>query len=505
MFRINSESLSLWQIFKRVQAIADREVELYVAGTSPLLENLLAFKILERESNRIGKSIFFNFEDPNYVFLLEFLPNKFSLKENFLATKEPKSENVGSVDPSQKEPSLRPLGLQSQIFSRFGTVKTRIWILISLLALAFFCVLGVYFVPQSRVVLTVESEPLVKSIEIVAKGNSALVSLTPPTIPAFEISSISQKSESSPSSGKKEVGEKASGSVTIFNKTTVAVSFSSGTVISKGRTDGEDLRFLTKTATSIPARVADSTVTSGYLPGTVTIDVIAEEIGDEYNLPGTTTFTVGGKSTNDFIAESTSNFSGGSKKQVVVVTAEDQKNLLEVLSESLKQTIRDDISRKLVSGQMTDEKSIKYEVVSKSFDKAVGDEFERFSLTLEVKGTVLAFNQGELKSLVATLLKNYVPDGYELFGSEQEAEVFETRPESNNLIISVKGKGFIVPQINQDQIKAKILGRSRTYVTTYLSDLPNVSSYQIENFPNLGSLSFMPLRSEALKVEVERK
>ena len=98
-----------------------------------------------------------------------------------------------------------------------------------------------------------------------------------------------------------------------------------------------------------------------------------------------------------------------------------------------------------------------------------------------------------------------MPDGYELFGSEQEAEVFETRPESNNLIISVKGKGFIVPQINQDQIKAKILGRSRTYVTTYLSDLPNVSSYQIENFPNLGSLSFMPLRSEALKVEVERK
>ena len=84
------------------------------------------------------------------------------------------------------------------------------------------------------------------------------------------------------------------------------------------------------------------------------------------------------------------------------------------------------------------------------------------------------------------------------------AEVILTKTEGSLLKITTKGKGFIVPQLNHDQIRAKVLGRTLTQATSILSGLPNISSYRIEHFPNLGSLSFMPLRPEALKLEVEK-
>jgi hypothetical protein len=268
---------------------------------------------------------------------------------------------------------------------------------------------------------------------------------------------------------------------------------------------GNDLRFLFKDSVTVPARVSNLLTVSGYDPGTVSVDIVAENFGDEYNLASGDTFPVGSRSTNDFIAQNSSNFVGGTKRQAVTVATADQKSLLDSLTASLKDGLKTELLAKLVSGQNIDENSVIYKIINKSFDHGVGEEAQQLSLTLEMESSVMAFSRDELKNAVYGKLLTYVPDGYKLFDKGQDVEVIEAKASGNILKISARGKGFIVPNVDGENVKRKLIGKDIKYAENYLSELSNVSSYKIENPVNIGPFSFLPFRPDNLKVEVVRR
>lgn len=512
MLRTSSENLSLWQIVKKLKGIEDREVELVFNQMSPLLENLLAFKIIEAEAGLLGKSLRFIFEDVNFSYLNQALAKKpagIDLHPSpFREEKEAGQLSLAAVDSSvvsQDDGRKKDVPAWRSILKIPGRWTQRLiyifWIGLFLLGFG----LAAYYLPRAKVSLTVESEPLVKTLELTASTSAQAVSKEQNTIPALEIFTSARRSESSPSSGRKDVGEKAVGVVNIYNKTLSPLTLPAGSLVTKGTIAGDDLRFLTKSSITVPARTPQADSPSGYIPGKGSVEIAAEKIGDGHNLPAKTIFLVAGKSTAEIIAENDDNLSGGSRREVLVVTDEDQKKLFERLSGLIKEDLRQTLLGKLVGGQIIDENSVSFEVLSKSYDKSPSEEAENLSLILEMKAKVLTVSESDLKSLVSGKLSDFVPEGYELFGDEKTVELVEAKLSGGVLNITAKGKGFIIPKIDQEGIRNRLQGKTLDEARNYLGGLTNVSSFKIEQFPNLGRLSFLPFRADSLTVETVRK
>lgn len=492
MQRVSSESLSLWAILQKIKSLEDREVEVVFSAVSPLLENLLGLKVLKEAVERTGKKLTFLFEDRNFAYLSPFF-NEAAIK----------GATAVEVSPAVEEKSLakdrfRFPGINLKFNRRFLLLLVPIFLVVA-------SILSLYYLATAKVVVYLDSEPLAKNLEVLAQPGQKNPAPEPPTIPASEISLSLTKSESSPSSGQKKIGEKATGKVTIYNKTTLAVNFPAGAILTKARINGDDLRFLTKAAVTVPARTDEAKAVSGYLPGTVEVDVGAESFGSDYNLPANSDFTLVAKPTSDFVAQNLGDFSGGSERQITVVTGEDQRKLLEATSLSLKDELKKSILTKVVSGQVADEASVSFDLVSKTFDKGVGEETDRLTLNLEIRAKALAFWQSDLKSLTASLLTSFVPEGYELFGSDQEIEIIKTEVSGTHLKILTRAKGFIVPKIDPDEIKRKILGKDVAFVSAYLNSLSKISSHSLQRTPDFSFFPFLPFRAKNLKIEIIRK
>jgi hypothetical protein len=500
-------------LVKKIKNIEDTDVELVVSESCPLLENLLAFKLLIDAAESLGKKLSLQFEDKNFAYLSEALnqlatPTQESVAASAVPVLSVSSSGVASSNILPEKGSLKlTIKLPSFKFNFRPKISLAIPFLVSVsfLVLVLILALYVYFVPKSAVSLTVDSEPLIRAIDVTASATASAGVADGVVIPALEISATSKRSESTASSGKKDVGEKAAGNITIYNKTAGSVSFPAGTLITYARVSGNDLKFLFNGNVTVSARTPNPLMVSGYDPGTGTAEVTAESFGDEYNLASGNTFLVGTRSTNDFVAQNSSNFTGGTKRQVVIVTAADQKNLLDNLVSSIKGELKADLLAKLVSGQVVDENSVVYKTTSKSFDHGVSEEAQQLSLTLEMSASVVAFSQDELRNVVYGKLLTYIPDGYKLFGKGYDVEIIEAKAYGRVLKISARGKGFIVPNVDTEDVKRKLVGKGTRYAENYLGGLSNISSHRIESPIKVGPFSFLPFRPDNLKVEVVRR
>lgn len=515
MVRINSDTAGLWVLVKKLRSLEENEVELLVTENCPLLENLLSFELLKSQAESLGKKLIFKFEDRNFSYLNEVLNPRPAPLSNPESPRPVLESPAPVINPSAILPEKPSRGVKLQLPNlsfRFNFKPRLFWvvpalILVFLLALGGLTLAYFYTIPQSRIALTVDSEPLVRAIDVTASATASAGLSDSVVIPALEILAVAKKSESTPSSGRKDVGDKATGSVTIYNKTGSSVSLPSGTILTsnRGQVLGVVLKFVTNAAVTVPARVANPLSVSGYDPGTVNADVTAQTFGDEYNLASGDTFPVAGHETTDLIAQNTSNFSGGTRRQAVVVVAADQKNLLDSLTAKLKDELKSTLLSKLVSGQNIDESSVTYKVNSKSFDHGVGEEASQLSLALEMEASSMAFSRDELNNAVYGKLLTFVPDGYQLFGKEQGVEVLEAKASGKILKISTRGKGFIVPKVSEEDVKRQIAGKSLKEAKEFLSSLAGVSSYKIENPVSFGPFSFLPFKPQNLKVEVVRR
>lgn len=504
MFRVSSENLNLWQLVNKLKKIEDGQVELILSQNSPLLENLLAFKIIKQVFLDLKKEITFSFEDKNFSYLDSALNPAAKIGLSVLKQEKTTQSPVDLEENSSAESTPGRKFPWTAIKFRFNLKYSLLLPLILLLIFG-----GIssyyYYVPKTQVSLVVDSESLARAFEVTASASSSSVLASGVIIPAIEISAAEKKNEATASSGKKDLGDKALGTVTVYNKTGTALNLPTGTILSKARVDGDDLRFLTKATATIPARTVNNLTVSGYDPGTVTVDVAAESFGEDYNLPAGSTFNVGNKLTNEFIADNAAPFSGGTKRQATVVVLSDQKNLLESLTKKLKDELKSTLLAKLISGQNVDENSIVYEVESKNFDHNVGEEVANLGLTLEIKASAVAFSQSDLKAAVYNKLLSYIPDDYQLFGDSQDVEIIETKFQGKVLKILARGKGFIVPKIDVEEVKRKLLGKSLAFGEDYLKSLPNLSSFKIANPLKIGPFSFLPFRPNSLSVEVARR
>ncbi len=357
---------------------------------------------------------------------------------------------------------------------------------------AFLLLLVIYylFFLKANVVLSVTPKVEQKSLDITFSVVSS--DFKSNTVKADFVSVSEDGASTTITTGKKETGDKAKGTVTIFNNSNITITYPAQTTI----TSSNKLDFLTDSKVTVASSSGD--VFSGTKPGTANANLNASTFGTEYNLPSGTKFTVG---TNASVAAKNDNpFSGGTKKEIQVVSKDDVAKLQNDLIKSLEEKAKTDIKGKLTSSKDLLPNFIDESIDKKSLDKNVDEEAKSANLTGTVSFQSLSYDKDEFLNFIKTLFP-----ANESINKDNIELSFENLKKVNESTVTAKMnvKVKIIPKIDTQALSKKISGQSFIKAKNNLSGTSQVSNVTIKFSPNLGFLpNILPRISRNIKITI---
>ncbi len=357
-------------------------------------------------------------------------------------------------------------------------------------------ILGAYlFLPKASVKIFVEPKILEKDTQVTADPNQKEVNEDGKIIPGQVVETEVSGSAKGTATGKKQVGDPAKGTVKIINNSDQAQSFSRGTTI----TSSGGVKFTMDVGVNIASTSALSTSKS-----TANVTVTATAVGADGNLASGTQFTVSSSSQVAIISEG--NFSGGTSKEVTVVSSDDQNKLLASLSSDLRRSAQQKLQEKLPDKKVLEE-ALNETNVKKSFSKNVNDQASEFSLNLTVKYKGTAFEDKDLKQIVSKLIDTQVPEGFKLKLEDTETQADVSKLEKDGkLLFLARFKAKLMPEIEPDKVKDQIKGKSAIEAINIIKGMENVLGAEIKVSPSLPPiLQRLPFLSQNIDIEVGLK
>ncbi|MDO8515321.1 MAG: baseplate J/gp47 family protein [bacterium] len=346
------------------------------------------------------------------------------------------------------------------------------------------------YVIKNQVVLTVVPKIIddQREITIVTSGE---IGETDPKILATKIDVEETGTKRGVATGKKIVGDKAKGAITIYG-TTMGRTFPAGTtIISNG------LKFVMDDAVTIASG-------SAYPPATATVNVTASGLGDSYNLPAGTYFEIKDYPQSSFRGKNDSGFTGGSSRQVLVVTKQDQDRLVATLSAELAEKGQVDLKNKLGFDQNILDGSITSVVSKKKFDRDVDTEADSVGLTLTSTVTGVILDQRQLAIKIGKLVADKIPADFNFNPELAQISISGSKvSKTNNVVLMVKFSAKLTPKIDTAAATKSILGKDFLKAQQILSSINNVAGSDVLLTPSfLGFLKLVSSNPANIKMEV---
>lgn len=413
-------------------------------------------------------------------------------KESELVVSEESPLEIEDFEPP-KEEHKQKLNLKKFIprsFTNFPILFGIIGIII--------LVAGAYiFLPKAEVKIFVEPKVLEKDAQVVADPNQKTVNedakIIPGQIVDVEVSGLAKDS----ATGKRQIGDPAKGTVVIINNTSQGQNFSAGTILASAG----GIKFKLDNTASVSATLVDSESKSK-----VTVTVTAVTLGADGNIPSETNLTVGNYPSSQFASKAQGNFSGGTSKEVTVVSDADQKRLLASLAGDLRKQAQQKLQDQFLNKKILQEALLE-NIVKKSYNKNINDQASEFSLNMTVRYKGTAFDDQDLKAIVSKLVITQVPEGFKLDLSETETQADVSKLEKDGkLIFLARFKAKLIPKIDTDKIRGQIKFKTPFEVNNILKGMDNILGSEIRLTPNLPKvLERLPILTKNIKIEVGLK
>jgi len=350
-----------------------------------------------------------------------------------------------------------------------------------------------WFYPSATVTVYVSPRTLDKKTAIFVDTDSSKVNTSKKTIPGklVEVSESGEKTTST--TGTKVVGDKARGVVEIRNGTSSIVKLSAGATLLAGG----DLEYVLSESASISAALSTTS------PGKTSVEVEAKNIGAEYNLAKDETFKVSNYLRADVDAISTSDFSGGSSREMSAVSEDDMDLLLEELEEELSSMAEGDLNDQISSDSYLIKESVNLETVSRDYSAKEGDEADTLKLSLETKASALVVSKENLFDLIKDILSSDVPDGYVLRENQVKIAFSIEDEDGGEYELEARIESNLLPEIKTDEIADKIVGKLPDIAKDFLTSVPGFSRVEIRIKPSFpGKLKTLPHVVKRIDVEV---
>lgn len=506
---------------KKITSQADTAVEVEIPEGSVLFDNVINLKVIEKEAERAGKTITVVTDDPVGYELLAFsdtdtddFVSKTIPLGNSTTTKTSKVSDRKILPISFKFPKI-VFGMPSLRFlkSGRGIGMKIIGLLPILLILGVLGYLVFWVWPSATVDVTVKSDKFTKSLPVKVLKDTP-TSADDKILSGTGITTVVSETKSFETTGEKIVGEKASGEIKIYNRTTSEKKFEEGDEVYY-EDDDDKYYFEIREDVTVPAAETTEPINPEddliITPGEATVEVRAKEIGGKYNIDKDKTIKFEDISTSEVIGETNEDIDGGSSDTVKVVAQEDIDQLsaqvLEELVSKAEEAIKDKESKsqKIILG------SYLTNVTSETFSAELDEETEELELTTELSITALSYSEDSLKQMFNKYIEELTPEGYEISDEDKELriEVLGNSDasilNSNEADLQVTLKATALPIIDEEEIKQNIVGKTFAQAQKVLGSIKNIENYEIKTNFAIPLISRMPTNPENIEVNVKTK
>lgn len=293
-------------------------------------------------------------------------------------------------------------------------------------------------------------------------------------VPLMISTQSAELTRSAPATGSREVGEKAKGEMTLYSFDSQPRTIGKNTVLTY-----ESLRFLTSQDVQVAS--ASEAFVGGNLvkqPGKVKVEVVAEEIGSQYNVEKGKRFSVGDLSQTIYFGQNDVTFSGGTKKTVKTVARQDLDGLETALlnqvssAEGTLLTIDNPALKSiptLTSAELTNVRP----------SKEVGEEADRVTLSATGVITYYLYDDNKLKEAVMGQFRDEIPEGFSLKKDSVAYAIEAAQVGDEYVTLDLSAKVKAIQDIPTDQILSNIAFKSPQDLDNMLKKEYKVAGYEI--------------------------
>jgi phosphopantetheine adenylyltransferase len=253
--------------------------------------------------------------------------------------------------------------------------------------------------------------------------------------------------------GDKEVGDKAKGRIVFSNcETPSAQTIPAGTEL---EVDGNT--YTTTAAATVGGGKGDF-VSGCTEPGeSGQVGIVAANIGEDYNTSSGTDFSVNSHG-DELSAKAVTAISGGTKKQVKVVTADDVAKAQEKLKAQDSDSAKQELHNKFTKNDIIVEESFAANAGKPTADPAIDHEATKAQLTIETTYRLYGLKRSEVKTLLDTFLKDQIDgrDDQRIYDNGENTLAFS---DFNGTSVALSTTGYIGPKIEEKQLAKEIEGK----------------------------------------------
>lgn len=356
-----------------------------------------------------------------------------------------------------------------------------------------------YYFSTVQIAYSLVPKPIAKEISLTLDPAATQPDPEKLIIPAQKVSvDVTQKSEGT-TTGIKIVGEKAVGEVTILNKTESQKTFPAGTVVAQDK-----LQFVTDKEVTVAAAVTKEEFnqkTTTY--GESKVSVTAYLIGVEGNIEKDIELSVANFDKTSYAAKTTALFTGGTSREIRVVSKEDRELLLSEAKKALLAEAAKQLEEKSVDGLYilpTNELGITKAIYSAELEAASED----LNLTLTGTVTALAYKASDLVPIAQAILSDQVPSGYSL--SKDDPEILSapapTSRDAKAVTLQANVTSMAVPLVDTRALKTELAGMPVSDALENLQGKKVLSNVKLSFSPALAQkiVGHLPSSTERISI-----
>ena len=275
--------------------------------------------------------------------------------------------------------------------------------------------------------------------------------------------------------GKKDVGEKATGTVEFEKQSQTSTSIAAGTQV----VTSSGLAFVTDSDVTIPASTVCFPV---FCPGTATVGITAINGGSKYNgASGSVSGSFDGAS-----GELDDATSGGTDKTVTVVSQADIEKAKEQLQAQKADAVKKDLLKQFDDNVVVIQESFEAEPAEPTSSPALDQEATTAKLTAETTYRLVGIARSDLRAVYDTFTKSQI-------SGEKNQKIYESGDESTTFAQFEKKDGVynvraqataqVGPNIDDKALAKQLIGKRAGEIQQQIETIQGVEDVTVKFSP----------------------
>ncbi len=354
------------------------------------------------------------------------------------------------------------------------------------------CVGLLYFLHKANITITIPDEKRSSEITILASKKPT----KPEQVELQSFTTSFSANEKKDTTGKRDIGEKSSGEVTLYSYEEKEKQLAKGTKL-----QFDSLAFDTDDAVTIPAsQFAADGITKN--PGKVKVKARASVLGTESNIDKNKRFSVAGSSSSIVFGINETAFTGGTRKTVRTIAKSDM--------DTLKSFALDKAKTDALNKQKTETTYIVFpelaiaQAIKEKYTGEVGEEATNVVYTATGEVTLSRIPKKTINDFVEKKLVSEKPSGY-----ATESVTFSVKKqkklENGDVQITIGGEIAFRKSLDTKEVSSSVIGKGSEEAKALIESKYGVSQVEFTISPQVPFIKDrMPFWQDHIRVELLR-